>query len=978
MSRETKVAAIPDVRDDNVTEVLRAIKNVLQVREGHLGDALDQNVTLRDLTDLKIVTSGGTTTLTSGAKVPVIITGTLPDGYDPTTDYTTPPAPTGLTVTSGMTSIYLQWNGAPIRNNSYTEIWRASVDVLGTAVRIATTATNTYADAVGKTSQVYYYWIRFVTEANVIGPYNSTAGTMGGTGLVGGVDLSPLIITADKIASGAIDLGGDKILGLLKNANMEVITDPTKIADSLIGNTKLANLAITAGKIANGAIDLGGTKVTGLLANANMAVITDPTKIADYLISSTKLADLSVLASKIASGAVTLTKFASGIEPVTIASGALPTVKSTETLVYNGKLYRWSGSAYTAAVATSDLSGTILDAQIAGLAASKITGQLSDSQIADIAAAKLTGQITSTQITDGSISTPKLAAGSVSTAKLAAGAVTADTIAANAITTAKIDAGAITTAKIAAGTILASNIAAGTITGDNIAASTITGSNILADSITAAQIAAGAISASELAVGAVTAGKIAANAIIAGDGVIANAAITNALIANAAVGSAQIANAAITAAKIGDLAVGTAAIQTGAITTALIANAAIGSAQIADAAITSAKIGSLAVGNAAIQNGAITNAKIGDMAADKITTGNLTAAVGITTGYIAGGVTPGMYPPGHAFFGTGFFLGLDSSVFKFYVGSYSKNILWDGSNLSVKGTISASSATFQGLTITDNSGNVLLSSGGIPYTVVNGLGSLATQNTVAAGSVTGLGGLATQDSVFFGSTVKFPDGSTANTGDFVNRLSQITSANVSTFIASAAIGEAYIGNAAISSAKIQDAAIGTAKIADAAITTAKISDASITNAKIGTAEISTLKLNGEAVTVPRFAEQVSSGVNLTTSWSSDVCSVSYTVSGLGSGEQARVVVVAVMQAYPTNNTITDLVLGIFADGTLNTSVASTFGENGLSMANVGSWFVGNGTYTASLKVACFATGTGSSSKSNNSLVSRLIVLTAKR
>jgi predicted nucleic acid-binding Zn-ribbon protein len=152
----------------------------------------------------------------------------------------------------------------------------------------------------------------------------------------------------------------------------------------------------------------------------------------------------------------------------------------------------------------------------------------------------------------------------------------------------------------------------------------------------------------------------------------------------------------------------------------------------------------------------------------------------------------------------------------------------------------------------------------------------------------------------------------------------------------------------------------------------------VDNAIIKNAAVGTLKLDGEAVTIPRFAEQVVTGQNLTTSWSGDVCSVNYTVSGLGGAETARVVVIAVMQAYPTNNTITDLILGIFANGTLNTSVASTYSENGISMANVGSWFVGNGTYTASIKVACFATGPGASSKSNNNLVSRLIVLTAKR
>lgn len=609
-SRETMVASIPDIRDDNITEALRAIKNVLQVREGHIGDVLDQNVTIRDLKDLQIVVPGGVTTLTGGSKIPVRIP--LPDdSYDPTKDFTTPPAPTGLTITSGMTSIYLSWDGASMRNFAYAEIWRGSVDVLGSAIRIATTITSQYADPVGRTSQTYYYWIRFVSEADVAGPYNGTAGTIGGTGLVGGVDLSPLIITADKIASGAIDLGGAKITGLLANANMAVITDPTKIADALISNTKLAELAVTAGKIA--------------------------------------------------SGAITLTKFASGLEPISIVA-SLPSTKSTETVVYNGKLYRWNGSAYTAAVASSDISGTISDAQVAGLSASKITGQLSNSQIADLSAAKLTGQITNTQISDDAISTPKLAAGAITSAKIAANTIVAGNIAAGAITATEIAAGTITSAKIAAGTIQASNIAAGTITGSLIAANTITGSNIVADTITAAQIAAGAIGASEIAAGAITAGKIATGSIIANDGVIANGAITN----------------------------------------ALIANAAIGSAQIADAAITSAKIGSLAVGNAAIQNGAITNAKIGDMAADKITTGTLTAAIGISSGYIYGGMSPNGNPLGSAQTGTGYFLGAYGGVNQFFIGSPTKNLVWNGSELTVKGVIYASAGSFTGSIYADS------------------------------------------------------------------------------------------------------------------------------------------------------------------------------------------------------------------------------------------------------------------------------------
>ena len=165
----------------------------------------------------------------------------------------------------------------------------------------------------------------------------------------------------------------------------------------------------------------------------------------------------------------------------------------------DGKLYRYNGSSWTASVPTTDLSGTIADAQIAAVAAGKVTGQLTNSQIADVAAAKLTGQITSTQITDGSISTAKIAAGAVSTAKLAAGAVTADTIAANAITSAKIEAGAIVAGKIAAGAIAAGDIAAGAIVAGKIAANAVTATELATNAVTADKINAGAITAAKLA-----------------------------------------------------------------------------------------------------------------------------------------------------------------------------------------------------------------------------------------------------------------------------------------------------------------------------------------------------------------------------------------------------------------------------------------------------------------------------------------------
>ena len=130
-------------------------------------------------------------------------------------------------------------------------------------------------------------------------------------------------------------------------------------------------------------------------------------------------------------GDVDVASFAAGLEPVKIVSSpTLPTVKSTTAIVWGGKLYRWNGSAYTAAVPTTDLSG----------------------------------QITGVQISNNAVTAEKIAANSVTSAKIQAGAVTANELAANSVTTAKLQAGAVTAAEIAAGAITADKMLIGDTT----------------------------------------------------------------------------------------------------------------------------------------------------------------------------------------------------------------------------------------------------------------------------------------------------------------------------------------------------------------------------------------------------------------------------------------------------------------------------------------------------------------------------------
>ncbi len=111
----------------------------------------------------------------------------------------------------------------------------------------------------------------------------------------------------------------------------------------------------------------------------------------------------------------------------------------------------------------------------------------------------------------------------------------------------------------------------------------------------------------------------------------------------------------------------------------------------------------------------------------------------------------------------------------------------------VDGTVAARKIDTRGLTVRDNQGNVIVD--------VNGLDAQWVRNIKAA-QVDGLGTMATQNGAVIGETVKLPNGYVLQTTDFVNRLTRISTNNISTFMDTAAIGTAYIGQAAVGTLQI--------------------------------------------------------------------------------------------------------------------------------------------------------------------------------
>jgi len=242
---ETKVPSIPAVTDGNLRDVARILKMIMDVREGRAGDPLDANVTYRDL-----ISSGAVKVrpgwTPSSAFSPVIPAVIEDDGYDPANDFTTPPAPTGVSISSGIALTRLRWDVPTYQNHAYTEVWRSEDNVLGNAIFIGTSDTRFYVDALGETGVSYRYWVRHVSQANVRGPYNATGGTLAQPGLIDSADIA--FLDAAKITTGFIDADRIQVGTLdakIANISAAVITSGTlniaRIADGTITTAKIAD-----------------------------------------------------------------------------------------------------------------------------------------------------------------------------------------------------------------------------------------------------------------------------------------------------------------------------------------------------------------------------------------------------------------------------------------------------------------------------------------------------------------------------------------------------------------------------------------------------------------------------------------------------------------------------------------------------------------------------------------------------------------
>ena len=512
-NRVTKLPGIipPGATVDSLLSAVKAIKLILDAREGVSGSVLDKNLTMRDLLDagalqIKIgnTTLGGL--LGSGVTFPAV--SSAPGYTDPRPILAAPPTLTALTATGTLRTVFLKWSMVVYRNHSYVEVWRATSNSLGLASQIGVSLSTLYVDEGVAASVTYWYWVRAVgfdtSGAPIVGAFNGVSGTAGGAQMIGNVDLGPLIIQAANIAANAVD------------STKMTVSDFSTIADNPTFEAGDVGWVGEPGwTIVNDAVNAFQgqwvAKHTGTVTAALRNQIKLPVIQGDEFYGEVRL---KVVGGTIGYAAIRITYYNAAFGDV-----ATPIGNTLDKI--SAAAYATSALSVTIPTGVSYVSIDVLSGGDAVVYADNVRFQrkltlnhLAAGSIAVGTAAIQNAAIVNAMIANLAVDNAKIA--NLDGAKITADSITAAQIAANAITTSELAANAVTAGKIAANTITAGQIAANTITATEIAANAITTATLNAGAVTAAKISVGQLSAISADVGVITAGTLTAGTVFAG------------------------------------------------------------------------------------------------------------------------------------------------------------------------------------------------------------------------------------------------------------------------------------------------------------------------------------------------------------------------------------------------------------------------------------------------------------------------------
>jgi len=807
----------------------------------------------------------------------------------------TPPAPKNLTTTVSVNDIFVEWDNPTYYGHDYTEVYSGSTDVIGDAVLLGFTPGINYVDTIGP-QQSRYYWARFVNTNGTKGPFNSVSGTIGTTG----VEVTHIL----NVLNGAITetqlystLGSrinliDASASTTNSVAWRVAQEATARTAAISAEATTRANAITseAGTRAQAIIDEAAARTSGdsgLQTQINLLSAASSGDLGDLLAAvqeeqTARIAGDAAEATARTTLATQLRGSYTGTDSSVLATGIIYNERQTR-ITAEGVI----SSSVSALSSTVNNNYTTLNSAIT----SEATTRASADSTLSTQLTTLTSTVGTNTAAISSEATTRASADSTLSSQISAltSTVSGNTAAISTETTTRANADAALTSSITALTSTVDSNTAAIQTEATTRANADTALSSSISTLTSSVAANGAAITSEATTRAnadsALSSSITTLQSTAGENTTAiqteattRASETGSLFAkytvkidsNGYVSGFGLASTANNATPFSDFIVradrfsissptgpGITPVTPFIVTTTQ--STIDGTVVPAGVYIDGAYIKGGTIKGSAIEAGTITGTKLIDVSANKITGAALAATSYIeSAAYIAGSQGWKIHANGTAEFAAA----------------------------SIRGQLTASQIDSRGLTIKDSNGTVLFGSGtpityssisGTPtlgplatastisYTSVTGLGTLATQSSVAASNVTGLGTLATQSSVAASNVTGLGSLATKSTvswttditsipsfGNFAY-LSSITSANISTYIAAAAIGNAYISdlnatkiNAGTISADVLDSAIISAKVAN--ISAATITSGTFGSVRIGDATIDTLKLTNGAVT----------------------------------------------------------------------------------------------------------------------------------
>lgn len=234
----------------------------MQILTGQKGDRLDKALTLREAAAIGMVNLRRNG---SGQIVPELPPAT--SGDPEWSGVQQPVAPTGVTVDGAFHAVTLTWDAPAYNGHAFAEVWRAQENDLAKAVRVGTTLTNVYSDAVGKGFKAFY-WVRFVNKNAFAGPYQSTGGIPAETSR----DVDSIIASANNFAIynpakpdqkeiifGVTDDGKVAIReAVIRAATIQILNSERITADYIKAGVSISSPLITGGQF-----DMGNAFMAG-------------------------------------------------------------------------------------------------------------------------------------------------------------------------------------------------------------------------------------------------------------------------------------------------------------------------------------------------------------------------------------------------------------------------------------------------------------------------------------------------------------------------------------------------------------------------------------------------------------------------------------------------------------------------------------------------------------------------------------------